>query len=414
MPLDVAAIRQEFPILERKIHGKRLVFLDSAASSQKPRAVIGAMMHTYMHGYANVHRGLYSLAEEATAAYEEARAKVARFINAPDPAEIINVRNATEGLNLIAYSWGETNIHAGDRIVITELEHHANLVPWQQLALRKDAELAYIPVNDAGELELDALPPLLADGRTKVVACSVMSNVLGALPPVTQIAALAHAAGALVVMDGAQAVPHRRVDVQALGADFLAFSGHKMCGTGVGILWGRYELLEAMPPFLYGGDMIRTVKRDHAKWNEVPYKFEAGTPAIAEAIGLGAAVDFLTAIGMEDIHAHEQKIVDYALARLAELPTVHVIGYGEGEPSSLREHSGVVSFWMDDIHPHDISAILDAEGVCVRAGHHCAQPLHERFNLPASARASFYIYNDKDDVDALIAALHKVIKILGR
>ncbi|MFN2283361.1 MAG: SufS family cysteine desulfurase [Anaerolineae bacterium] len=414
MPLDVAAIRQEFPILERKIHGKRLVFLDSAASSQKPRAVIGAMMHTYMHGYANVHRGLYSLAEEATAAYEEARAKVARFINAPDPAEIINVRNATEGLNLIAYSWGETNIHAGDRIVITELEHHANLVPWQQLALRKDAELAYIPVNDAGELELDALPPLLADGRTKVVACSVMSNVLGALPPVTQIAAMAHAAGALVVMDGAQAVPHRPVDVQALGADFLAFSGHKMCGPGVGILWGRYELLEAMPPFLYGGDMIRTVKRDHAKWNEVPYKFEAGTPAIAEAIGLGAAVDFLTAIGMEDIHAHEQKIVDYALARLAELPTVHVIGYGEGEPSSLREHSGVVSFWMDDIHPHDISAILDAEGVCVRAGHHCAQPLHERFNLPASARASFYIYNDKDDVDALIAALHKVIKILGR
>lgn len=414
MPLDVAAIRQEFPIFERKIHGKRLVFLDSAASSQKPRAVIGAMMHTYMHGYANVHRGLYSLAEEATAAYEDARAKIARFINAPDPAEIVNVRNATEGLNLVAYSWGETNIHAGDRIVITELEHHANLVPWQQLAQRKGAELAYIPVSDAGELDMDALPQLLADGRTKVVACSVMSNVLGALPPVTQIAAMAHAAGALVVMDGAQAVPHQPVDVQALGADFLAFSGHKMCGPGVGILWGRYELLEAMPPFLFGGDMIRTVKRDYAKWNDVPYKFEAGTPAIAEVIGLGAAVDFLTAIGMENIHAHEQEIVAYALARLAELPMVHVLGSGDGGHSLPQERSGVVAFWMDGIHPHDISAILDTEGVCVRAGHHCAQPLHDRFGVPASARASFYIYNDKDDVDALVEALHKVVKILGR
>ncbi len=414
MPLDVAAIRQEFPIFERKINGKRLVFLDSAASSQKPRAVIGAMMHTYMHSYANVHRGLYSLAEEATAAYEDARAKIARFINAPDPAEIVNVRNATEGLNLVAYSWGETHIHAGDRIVITELEHHANLVPWQQLARRKGAELAYIPVNDAGELELDALPPLLADGRTKVVACSVMSNVLGALPPVKQVAEMAHAAGALVVMDGAQAVPHQPVDVQALGADFMAFSGHKMCGPGVGILWGRYELLDAMPPFLYGGDMIRTVKRDYAKWNDVPYKFEAGTPAIAEVIGLGAAVDFLNAIGMEAIHTHEQDIVAYAMARLAELPMVHVLGSGDGERRASQERSGVVTFSMNGIHPHDVAAILDTEGVCVRAGHHCAQPLHERFGIPASTRASFYIYNDRDDVDALIAALHKVIKVLGR
>ncbi|MEJ5310741.1 MAG: cysteine desulfurase [Anaerolineae bacterium] len=414
MPLDVAAIRQEFPIFERKINGKRLVFLDSAASSQKPRAVIGAMMHTYMHSYANVHRGLYSLAEEATAAYEDARAKIARFINAPDPAEIINVRNATEGLNLVAYSWGETHIRAGDRIVITELEHHANLVPWQQLAHRKGAELAYIPVNDAGELELDALPPLLADGRTKVVACSLMSNVLGALPPARQVAEMAHAAGALVVMDGAQAVPHQPVDVQALGADFLAFSGHKMCGPGVGILWGRYELLEAMPPFLYGGDMIRTVKRDYAKWNDVPYKFEAGTPAIAEVIGLGAAVDFLNAIGMEAVHAHEQEIVAYALARLAELPTVHVLGYGNGEPRAPQERSGVIAFSMEGIHPHDVAAILDTEGVCVRAGHHCAQPLHERFGVPASTRASFYIYNDRDDVDVLVGALDKVVKTLKR
>jgi len=414
MPLDVAAIRHEFPIFERKIHGKRLVFLDSAASSQKPRAVIGAMMHAYMHNYANVHRGLYTLAEEATAAYEDARGKIARFINAPDPAEIVNVRNATEGLNLVVYSWGETHIHAGDRIIITEMEHHANLVPWQQLALRKGAELAYIPVNDGGELELDALPPLLADGRAKVVACSVMSNVLGVLPPVKQVAEMAHAAGALVVMDGAQAVPHQPVDVQALGADFMAFSGHKMCGPGVGILWGRRELLEAMPPFLYGGDMIRTVKRDHAKWNDVPYKFEAGTPAIAEVIGLGAAVDFLNAIGMEAIHAHEQEVVAYALARLAELPRVHVLGAGEGAHSNPQERSGAVAFWMDGIHPHDIAAILDTEAVCVRAGHHCAQPLHDRFGIPASARASFYIYNDKDDVDVLVEALHKVVKILGR
>ncbi len=414
MSLDVNAIRQEFPIFERKINGKRLVFLDSAASSQKPRAVIGAMMHTYMHSYANVHRGLCSLAEEVTAAYEDVRAKIARFINAPDPAEIVNVRNATEGLNLVAYSWGETHIQAGDRIVITELEHHANLVPWQQLAQRKGAELAYIPVNDAGELELNALPPLLADGRTKVVACSVRSNVLGALPPVKRVAEMAHAAGALVVMDGAQAVPHQPVDVQAFGADFMAFSGHKMCGPGVGILWGRYELLEAMPPFLYGGDMVRTVKRDYARWNDVPYKFEAGTPAIAEVIGLGAAVDFLNAIGMEAIHAHEQEIVAYALARLAELPTVHVLGSGDGKHNSTPEHSGVVSFWMDGLHPHDVSAILDTEGVCVRAGYHCAQPIHERYGVPASTRASFYIYNDRDDVDVLIEALHKAIKVLGR
>ncbi|HOT91271.1 MAG TPA: cysteine desulfurase [Anaerolineae bacterium] len=408
MPLDVAAIRQEFPIFKRKFHGKRLVFLDSAASSQKPRAVIGALMRVYTHSYTNVHRGLYALAEEATALYEEARAKIATFINAPEPAEVINVRNATEGINLVAYSWGETHIHAGDRIVVTEMEHHANLVPWQQLALRKGAELAYIPVNDAGQLDLAALPALLEDGRTKIVACSVMSNVLGTVPPVKQVAEMAHAAGALVVMDGAQAVPHRPVDVQALGADFMAFSGHKMCGPGVGVLWGRRELLEAMPPFLYGGDMIRTVKRDYAKWNEVPYKFEAGTPAIAEVVALGAAVDFLSAIGMDAVHAHEQEIVAYAMERLAELPRVHILGPGPAE------RGGVVAFWMDGIHPHDIASVLDEEGVCVRAGHHCAQPLHERFGLAASARASFYIYNDKDDVEALVKALHKVERILGK
>lgn len=408
MSLDIHTIRQEFPILERTVNGKRLVFLDSAASSQKPRVVIEALLRIYTHSYANVHRGLYSLAEQATEAYEGARVKIARFINAADPVEIINVRNATEALNLVAYTWGEANIQAGDRIIITEMEHHANLVPWQQLALRKGAELAYLPVTDAGLLDLDTLPSLLADGRTKVVACSVMSNVLGTLPPVTQIADMAHAAGAIVVMDGAQAVPHQPIDVQTLGADFMAFSGHKMCGPGVGVLWGRRELLEAMPPFLYGGDMIRTVKRNHSKWNELPYKFEAGTPPIAEVVGLGAAVDFLSALGMEAIHEHEQTIVAYTMARLEEVPGLHIIGPGP------TERGGLVSFWMADAHPHDIAAILDGEGVCVRAGHHCAQPLHDRFGIPASARASFYIYNDEDDVDALVLALHKVVQLLGR
>lgn len=408
MSLDVSAIRAEFPIFQRKINGRRLVFLDSAASSQKPRAVIDALTNFYSNSYANVHRGLYSLAEEATEAYELSRSKIAHFINANDVAEIINVRNATEGINLIAYSWGESNLHAGDRIVITELEHHANLVPWQQLALRKGVELAYIPVTDEGLLDLDTLPTLLEDGKTKIVACSVMSNVLGTITPVQQVAEMAHAYGAIVVMDGAQAVPHRPIDVQTLGADFLAFSGHKMCGPGVGILWGRAALLDAMPPFLYGGDMIRTVKWEYSKWNELPYKFEAGTPPIAEVVALGAAVDFLSEIGMEAIHHHEQNVLAYALGRLTEVPGLHVIGPG------LAYRGGVVSFVMDVAHPHDISAILDEYGVCVRAGHHCAQPLHDRYCIPATARASFYIYNDKDDVDALIEALHVVTDILGR
>jgi cysteine desulfurase/selenocysteine lyase len=408
MPLDVSAIRAQFPIFRREINGHRLVFLDSAASAQKPQVVIDAITRIYSHSYANVHRGLYTLAEEATEAYEGARAKVAKFINATDVDEIINVRNATEGINLIAYTWGREHVGAGDRIVITELEHHANIVPWQQLAKRQGAELAYIPITDEGLLDMEAIPPLLEDGRTKLVACSVMSNVLGTLPPVTKVAEMAHAAGAVVVMDAAQAVPHRPIDVQTLGADFVAFSGHKMCGPGVGILWGRRELLEAMPPFLFGGDMILTVKQQSAKWNELPYKFEAGTPPIAEIVGLGAAIDFLTDIGMEAIHAHEREIVAYAMERLAEVPELEILGPGP------TERGAVVSFWMEDAHPHDIAAILDSEGVCVRAGHHCAQPLHDRFCIPASARASFYIYNDEDDVDALVAALRKVARLLGR
>ncbi len=408
MALDVQAIRQDFPIFQREVHGKRLVFLDSAASSQKPQAVIDAMTRIYTHSYANVHRGLYTLADEATTAYEDARGKLARFINAADTAEVILLRNATEGLNLVAYSWGEQNVGAGDRIIITEMEHHANLVPWQQLAQRQGAELAYIPVTEAGELDLDVLPGLLADGRTKVVACSLMSNVVGTLPPVTRVAEMAHAAGAIVVMDGAQAVPHQPVDVQTLGADFMAFSGHKMCGPGIGVLWGRRELLEAMPPFLYGGDMIRTVKKTYAQWNDLPHKFEAGTPPIAEVVGLGAAADYLSALGMDAIHAHEREMTAYALERLAEVDGLHVIGPG------ADRRGGVAAFWMEAAHPHDIASIVDAEGVCIRAGHHCAQPLHECFNLPATARASFYIYNDEADVDALIAALHKVNRLLQR
>jgi cysteine desulfurase/selenocysteine lyase len=408
MPLDVAAVRDAYPIFERKINGKRLVFLDSAASAQKPRVVIEAIQHIYSYHYANVHRGIYSLAEEATEAYESARSTIARFINANDVGEIINVRNATEALNLLAYSWGEANVQAGDRIVITDLEHHANLVPWQQLAKRKSAELAYVPVTETGRLDMDALPPLLEDGRTKLIACSMMSNVLGTLPPVDRIVEMAHAAGALVVLDGAQAVAHQPVDVQALDADFLVFSGHKMGGPGVGVLWGRRALLEAMPPFLYGGDMILRVKREDSQWNVLPYKFEAGTPPIAEVVGLAAAIDYLEDLGMEAVHEHEQTLVAYAMDRLSEVPGLHVLG------PPPEERGGVVSFWMDVAHPHDIATILDGEGICVRAGHHCAQPLHDRFDIPASARASFYVYNDRDDVEALVDGLHKVNEVLGR
>ena len=408
MALEVAAVRDAYPIFQRKINGKRLVFLDSAASAQKPYVVIEAMEHLYHYHYANVHRGIYSLAEEATEAYESARSTIATFINANDVAEIINVRNATEAINLLAYSWGEANVEAGDRIVITELEHHANLVPWQQLAKRKGAELAYIPVTDAGRLDLESLPPLLEDGRTKLVACSMMSNVLGTLPPVGRIVEMAHDAGATVVLDGAQAVAHQAVDVQALGADFMAFSGHKMGGPGVGVLWGRRHLLEAMPPFLYGGDMILRVRREDSQWNELPYKFEAGTPPIAEVVGLAAAINYLDNLGMDAVHEHEQALVGYAMDRLSAIPGLHILG------PSPEKRGGVVSFWMDVAHPHDIATILDGEGICVRAGHHCAQPLHDRFNIPASARASFYVYNGRDDVDALVEGLHTVNEILGR
>ncbi len=408
MSMGMADIREEFPIFQRKVNGKRLVYLDSAASAQKPRVVIDAVTDVYEQRYANVHRGIYTLADEATLAYENARIKIAQFINAPDPAEVINVRNATEGLNLVAYAWGEDHLQPGDRVIVTELEHHSNLVPWQQLAQRKNLELAYLPVTDEGELALAELEPLLEDGRTKLVACTLMSNVFGTLPEARQIVKAAHAAGALVVLDGAQAVPHIPVNVQALGADFMAFSGHKMGGPGVGILWGRREILAAMRPFLYGGDMILRVKKHHSTWNKLPYKFEAGTPSVAEVVGLGAAVDFLSELGMEAVHRHEGALASHAISRLSEIPGLRIYG------PSPAHRGGVVPFTLKDIHPHDIASILDEEGICIRAGLHCAEPLHTRFSLNATARASFYIYNDEEDVEALVHGLHKVIQILGR
>lgn len=408
MGWNIEEIRREFPILQQQVHGKRLVFLDSAASAQKPQAVIDAITSVYTTSYANVHRGLYSLAEAATERYEAAREKIARFIGATDPGELIYVRNATEALNLVAYTWGRAHVGPGDRIVVTEMEHHSNLVPWMQLARERDAELAYLPVTDAGELELAALPPLLADGRTRLVAFTLMSNVLGTIPPARELISMAHQAGAVVVVDGAQAAPHLPVDVRALGADFLAFSAHKLGGPGIGALWGRREILEAMPPFLFGGDMILSVKKHSVTWNDLPYKFEAGTPAIAEAVGFGAAVDFLSGLGMAAVHQHEQALVAYALERLLEVPGLHILG------PTHTQRGGAVSFWLEGIHPHDIASVLDAEGVCIRAGLHCAEPLHARFGLPASARASFYVYNGNDDVDALVAALHQVVKLLRR
>ncbi|MGC9398395.1 MAG: cysteine desulfurase [Anaerolineae bacterium] len=401
-------LRAQFPILQRKIHGHRLVYLDSAASAQKPQVVIDTLREVYTHVYANVHRGIYTLAEEATARYEAAREKIAAFIHAPDPAEVVYVRNATEALNLVVASWGRANIRAGDRIILTEMEHHSNLVPWQQLAREKGAELAYAPVTDEGLLDLEALTALLEDGRAKVVAFSLMSNVLGTIPPAAEIARRAHENGAVVVVDGAQAVPHMPVDVQALDVDFLAFSGHKLGAPGIGALWGRRELLEAMPPFLFGGEMIRTVTKEGVTWNDVPYKFEAGTPAIAEAIAFGAAVDFLQELGMDAVRRHEQAMVAYAMERLPEIPGLHILG-----PAS-EKHGGAVSFYLDGIHPHDVATILDERGICVRAGLHCAEPLHRRYHLPATVRASYYIYNTRADTDALVEGLHNVVHILRR
>ncbi len=401
-------IRKDFPILAREVHGKSLVYLDSTASSQKPVSVIEAMNVYYQSYNANVHRGVYALSEEATAAMEKARVKVARFINARQSKQLIFTRNTSESINLVAYSWGGANIHAGDLIILTEMEHHSNLVPWQLLAQRTGARLEFVPVTDDGLLRLDIYEQLVQQGP-KLVAFTHMSNVLGTINPAQEMIAQAHAAGAVVLVDAAQSVPHLPVDVQALDVDFLCFSAHKMLGpTGIGALYGKRALLEAMPPFMGGGDMIRTVSLRASTWNDLPWKFEAGTPAIAEAIGFGAAVDYLHGLGMENVRQHEQEITAYALAQLRAIPDLTVYG-----PAAERR-GGVISFTLGDIHPHDLASILDQEaGVAIRAGHHCAQPLMERYGLAATARASFYVYTTGEEIDALVRGLRKAQQIFS-
>jgi cysteine desulfurase/selenocysteine lyase len=408
--MDAREIRKDFPILEREVRGTRLVYLDNAATTQKPKAVIDALVHYYSYYNSNVHRAVYALSEEATSAYEGARRKVARFINAPTPECVIFTRNATEALNLVAYSWARWNIRPGDEILLTEMEHHSNLVPWQMVARERDAILRFIPVDtSSGKLVLDDLDDLITE-KTRLVSVTHMSNVLGTINPVKELARRAHAVGALMVVDGAQSVPHLPVDVQELECDFLAFSGHKMLGpTGIGVLFGRYEVLEAMEPFLGGGDMIREVWLDRASWNQLPYKFEAGTPNIADAIALGVAVDYLEGIGMGAVRSHEVALTRYALDVLLGFGKEITI-YGPQDPS---ERGGVISFNFADIHPHDLGTILDGEGVAIRAGHHCCQPLMRKLGVAATARASFYIYNLPEEVDALARALKRAKEIFG-
>jgi cysteine desulfurase / selenocysteine lyase len=406
--LDVNTVRNDFPIFQRETRpGTPLVYLDSTATSQKPLAVIEAMDNYYRRSNANIHRGVHTLAEEATSLYEQARIKIARFINAPSAHQIIYTRNTTESINLVAYSWARANLKTGDLVILTEMEHHSNLVPWHILQAERGIELDFIPVMEDGLLDLEAYKALLARGP-KLISFTHMSNVLGTINPAAQIIRLAHEAGAVTLIDAAQSVPHLKVDVQALDADFLGFSAHKMCGpTGIGILYGKLELLEAMPPFLGGGDMIKEVKLRSFRPNTLPYKFEAGTPAIAEAVGLGAAVDYLSSLGMDAVAAHEHQITEYALERLEEVPGVKVFGPG------AQNKGGVAAFTLDGIHPHDVAQILDKDGIAVRAGHHCAQPLHEKFGIPATSRASFYLYNTREEVDLLINGIYKVKELFG-
>ncbi len=409
-PLDPDVIRRDFPIFERDFGGRRLAYLDSAATALKPRSVIDAVDAYHSRYSANVHRGIYTIGEEATAAYEGARQKVARFLCAPDAREIVFVRNATEAINLVAYAWGRGNIGRADTIVLTELEHHANLVPWQLLAQEKDADLEFVPFDAEGHLNMDAWEVLLRT-RPRLVAFTHKSNGLGTLLPVREMVRQAHDAGALVLVDGAQAVPHLPVDVADLGADFYVFSGHKVLGPpGSGALWARSEILEAMPPFMSGGEMISSVHLRHSTFNEIPHKFEAGTPDIGAAIGLGAAVDYLTAIGMERVAQHEEALTEYALEMLPrEVPGIRIHG-----PRTAAERAGIVTFTLPEAHPHDIATLLDREAVAIRAGHHCTQPLHERLGLPATGRASFSVYSGRDDVDRLAAGLRKVQAIFSR
>jgi cysteine desulfurase/selenocysteine lyase len=406
--LDIQRIRADFPVLNVEVSpGVKLVYLDSGATSQKPASVIEAMNNYYRNNNANIHRGVHKLAEVSTEDYENARGKVAKFINAAKPREIIFTRNATESVNLVAHSWGRANLKAGDVVVLTEMEHHANLVPWQMLAAEKGIRLEFIPVTEEGLLDMSALSALL-EMKPKLVSFTAMSNVLGTITPAAEIVKLAHEAGALTLIDGAQSVPHLPTDVQALDVDFLVFSSHKMLGpTGLGVLYGKEALLNAMPPFMGGGDMIKRVQLRSFTTNTIPHKFEAGTPAIAEVIGLGAAVDYLNEVGMAAIAAHDHTLTEYALERMAEVPGIWVFG-----PSADHKSSNA-SFTFEGVHPHDVAEILNRSGVAVRAGHHCAMPVHEKFGIPATTRASFYLYNTKEEIDHFIEALYKVKEIFS-
>jgi cysteine desulfurase / selenocysteine lyase len=399
-------VRGDFPVLAREVHGKPIAYLDSGATSQKPRQVIEAMDSYYRRSNANIHRGVYELAQEATDLYEGARARVAAFAGW-DTDTTIFTKNVTEAINLVAYAWGREHVSEGDRIVLTQMEHHSNIVPWQLLAQDRGAELVYLTVSDEGTLDMEELDSVLAEGRVKIVAVVHVSNVLGTINPVADIVQRARAAGAVTVVDGAQAVPHMPVDARAIDADFYAWTGHKALGpTGVGVLHGRRELLEQMRPFLGGGDMITSVDWETSTWNDLPWKFEAGTPPIAEGVGLGAAVDYLSALGMDAVRAHEHELTAYALSRLAEVPDLRVFGAPDAD-----RRGGVISFALDGIHPHDIADICDRDAVCIRAGHHCAQPLMRRLGVPAAARASLHVYSTTEEVDRLVASLHRAREV---
>jgi len=403
---DVTAIRAAFPALQQQVHGKPLVYLDNAATTQKPRQVIDALRAYYEHDNANVHRGVHELSERATAAYEGAREKVRAFVNAASVREIIFTRNATESINLVARAWGDANVGTGDEILITGMEHHSNIVPWQLLCERTGATLKVVPIDDRGDLVMEEFTRLLSD-RTRIVSVVHLSNALGTINPVAEITAKAKAAGAAVLIDGSQAAYHMATDVAALGADFYAFTGHKVYGpTGIGILWGREAMLDRMPPFLGGGDMIRTVTFEGSTWNDLPYKFEAGTPNIAGAVGLGAAIDYVRHIGFESIGAHESMLLARGTAAIESLPGVRIVG-------TARHKASVISFVMDNVHPHDIGTVVDREGVAIRTGHHCAQPVMDRYCIPATARASFAMYNTVEDIDALVAAIERARALLG-
>ena len=409
LPYDIARIRRDFPILKREVaSGARLVYLDNAATSQRPVQVLAEITRFYRDHNANIHRGVHTLSVEATDLYEQARAKVARFIGAADPREIIFTRNTTESINLVAHGWARKHLKPGDEVVISEIEHHSNIVPWQMLRDERGIMLKYIPMLPDGTIDLDAAQSIITD-RTRLVSITAMSNALGTIVPLDAIVAGAKAVGALVLVDGAQSVPHMPVDVQTLGVDFLAFSGHKMLAPfGIGILWGRLPVLESMDAFMGGGDMILTVSMERSTWADVPAKFEAGTPNVGDAIALGAAVDYLSALGMDAVRQHERAITDYALRRLADVPGVSIFGVPDAD-----RRGGVISFEFEGIHPHDIGQVLDTKGVAIRTGHHCAQPVMLALNVPATARASFYIYNTTDEVDALASGLEEVSRFFG-